>query len=223
MHANFFSSHISAQKKCQTLARERRRTGRGRAPGPAMRACGGLAEAVALLQGGSERPPTEGGAARAEEAGPEQADQSQAGVAAKRRRLCPAPAAAHPEAALEVAVRTLAGDHCEISAKRRWTCRDLKARIAEALRVPAQQQRLLHGTTLLECDASTLDALLPPAAEAEAKAPVDITLVIRGSYLSNTTRLTAGFLQTWRRMWQQLWCSLTRRTTHPTNEVVLDK
>ena len=51
---------------------------------------------------------------------------------------------------MRIVVRTAGGAHCEVLPGSGWTCRDLHVDVEKKLGVPASQQRLLHGSELLE-------------------------------------------------------------------------
>ena len=50
----------------------------------------------------------------------------------------------------KIVVRTAGGSRCEICPCDSWTCHDLKAEIQRRLDISVPQQRLIHGTRLLE-------------------------------------------------------------------------
>ena len=51
---------------------------------------------------------------------------------------------------MRIVVRTAGGSHCEVLPGSSWTCRDLHVDIGTRFGIPASQQRLLHGSKLLE-------------------------------------------------------------------------
>eukprot|EP00972_Heterocapsa_arctica_P001869 268039-Heterocapsa_arctica.AAC.1 len=51
---------------------------------------------------------------------------------------------------MRITVQTAGGSHCDISPCDHWTCHDLKIEIQQKLDVRVAQQRLIHGTNILE-------------------------------------------------------------------------
>ena len=51
---------------------------------------------------------------------------------------------------MRIVVRTAGGSHCQVLPGSSWTCHDLHMDIQMKLGIPASQQRLLHGSKLLE-------------------------------------------------------------------------
>ena len=54
------------------------------------------------------------------------------------------------ELGMRIIVRTAGGSHCEVLPSSSWTCHDLHMDIQTKLGIPVSQQRLLHGSKLLE-------------------------------------------------------------------------
>ena len=95
-----------------------------------------------------------------------------------------------------IIVRTAGGSHCEVIPGSDWTCRDLHADIQMKLWIPASQQRLLHGSKLLEdfmaaSAVGTMDRLL----QLSGGGTLELSLYIRSyTYICTYTYIHISYI-----------------------------